>query len=859
MEIRNNNQTIEQELAKIYYKKNGKKNGILIVAIAMSVFLLYTAFSIADGKIRSDYLIDVRGMGTLATVSLEKGTSEQFEQMKELTYLAEVGIKKTVVEGTEAAQWKGNLVYVDKTAYEKLFRPAFTDICGFYPTKENEIMLPERCFEQIGIGKPKLGMKIPIEIELENGQRKIYDFYVSGYYTDYIDAAVSLPEAFISKVFMEKMNVPLFPADKIMATQSTLDESEVIERRLYFDITMEYDSQQVFSENPMAMQSVEGVFGSISIAVGCGIIVVLCAFMLIYNVVSISMGKDIRQYGLLKVLGTTNRQLRRIAYRQNIWNIVIGNIFGGSIGIICIKLFLQNILQRLFMHGLGKSDVSGFYVHYLLIAILLVSVTTFCATAFALRQVIKWNAINSIKYVEADVSYHKKCIRTTNNMGIAKIAWRNITRTKKRLLISICSLLVGCIMALGVAVIMNGTDITNKIKEFPDFQFGILAGIFRHPEKVPEEINDNTQIISPEVIQAIEKIDGVKQQTIEQTRGTYAVIDFNKDEALQPRKESIDDLVSNQAFATIQIVDGDYISKLEEYVVKNKMDVDIESLKEGTGCLLLHHNEMSQILNEKTRGILGMPIHFYSLSAYGTEGSLDSYKQGDLACAGYMDMTAKYFPQLQTTSIGNRINYFIVSEAAFKKLGFSEKIFDVSFEAEEENEVVINQKLSQILQQENVKSGEMDTFYLNTNYLLLQAEQNRISTANTILSGLVISILAIGIMNFCNTLVANRSMRKREIAIMESIGLTRKQLYQMTFMEGLYYWLIIMFGLLTLGSITIWILGMGIKQKLLYFKFIYPWETVLFLAVVLLMINLILAQISYCKDRKQSLSNRIKI
>lgn len=58
MEVRNNNKAVETELAKVYYKKNSRRNEILVLSIAMSLFLLYAAFSIASGKIRADYLID---------------------------------------------------------------------------------------------------------------------------------------------------------------------------------------------------------------------------------------------------------------------------------------------------------------------------------------------------------------------------------------------------------------------------------------------------------------------------------------------------------------------------------------------------------------------------------------------------------------------------------------------------------------------------------------------------------------------------------------------------------------------------------------------------------------------------------
>lgn len=73
MKTPNNNQSVISELAKAYDRQNRRQNRILITAIAMAVFLMYAAFSIAWGKIHADYLIDVRGMGTLATVSLETG------------------------------------------------------------------------------------------------------------------------------------------------------------------------------------------------------------------------------------------------------------------------------------------------------------------------------------------------------------------------------------------------------------------------------------------------------------------------------------------------------------------------------------------------------------------------------------------------------------------------------------------------------------------------------------------------------------------------------------------------------------------------------------------------------------------
>lgn len=92
-----------------------------------------------------------------------------------------------------------------------------------------------------------------------------------------------------------------------------------------------------------------------------------------------------------------------------------------------------------------------------------------------------------------------------------------------------------------------------------------------------------------------------------------------------------------------------------------------------------------------------------------------------------------------------------MSEKAFNKLNLSQKVFDISFDVEENQEEFVNQKLLQIVQKENLISGEMDTYYLKANYTLLETEKNRIQTGNVILGSLTVIILLVGIMNYTNT------------------------------------------------------------------------------------------------------------
>ena len=595
MEIHNNNRAVEKELATAYYKKDRRKNTIMSIAIGMSVLLLYAAFSIADGKVRSDYLTDIRGMGTTANVSLQNGSKKQYEQMQKLSYLDAVGIEKDAMNVYTADGIRQELVYVDDTAFDKMLAPAYTDICGEYPENVDEIMASETVLEQYGITDPKIGQDVDMELEMPDGTKVKRQFKVSGFYRDYIDISINVPKIYVSEAFLQESDISLFPADKIIARQGTVESGAQIEQWVYSDIDMEYDSQQVYGENPMIMKKINGTFGSLPVAVSCVVIVVLCAFMLIYNVSSIAMARDIRQYGMLKVIGTTNRQIKRIAFRNNMKNTLRGICVGAAVGGIAVKIFVPYVLQVLYMRGLGKSDVTGFYAGYMIFSAFIVFITSFIAESAAVRQVTKKSAIEAIRYTMADKTISKRNKRkisrkTNDSISLSGIAWRNVTRSKRKLAVSMISILIGMIMALGSNVIMTGTDITNELEQNPDFEVGILTGVFRYPDKIPQEINDDTPVMTDEMIDDILSINGIDEDTIDKTCGSYAVIRTDQDEALAPRLESIGEDAGTSSFATLQIVDDVYVERLAQYVKAEKLTVDIDTLRQGEGCILLHNH-----------------------------------------------------------------------------------------------------------------------------------------------------------------------------------------------------------------------------------------------------------------------------
>ena len=144
--MKNNNQKILRLLAKREYQENKRRNRILIGTVAFAVWMIFCVFSLAIGKIQADYLLMVRNGGTKASTTLEDPSEEQYRKIQELAYIRSAGME-TDFAATDAFL----CTVLDKKAWENMQKPAYTDIHGEYPTKENEIMLPMRALKLLEV------------------------------------------------------------------------------------------------------------------------------------------------------------------------------------------------------------------------------------------------------------------------------------------------------------------------------------------------------------------------------------------------------------------------------------------------------------------------------------------------------------------------------------------------------------------------------------------------------------------------------------------------------------------------------------------------------------------------------------
>ncbi|MCJ0558690.1 ABC transporter permease [Enterococcus cecorum] len=803
MQLKNNNQLVEKVLARRYYQQYFKLHFSVILSVVFSILLVYSSFSLVSAKFRSNELIDARRVGMIATISLENGSQTQYQQMQHLGYLKNVGFEKNVGKLTnESSQYQAT--YLDSVAFKNLYLPAWNYFKGHYPKKINEIMLSRELLNWLGINNPRISM----EIFLSNQK-----FILSAYYTDYIDYSVEEPRIYVSKSYALKKS-SLFPASKIVAIHDNQLTASEVQERLYATITSEYPNQQFFTENPRVMQSVNGLFGNYYVATAVAIIIVTCAGLLIYNMLSMIFAREYHNYCLLNVLGATHSQLRRISMRQMIKDISLGSIVGVIFAVVSVKALLSSLANKLFMQGFGDIGITNVCPLYLCIAI---NVTWTAAFIFAFVSLRSISHINAIK--------RNKCNRPEVTIKMArfcllKLALQNIQSLGKRLFLVILSLSLSCFAVLLAIVLMKGTDLANRWNLEPDLKLGIIGNITNFQET--EKMTNASLGVPQNVLQKIKNMDGIIPTSIHEVEGAYCWIDFEKDEALSARKESLENKY-HRGFATLQIISKEEIKKIASFAKERELNFDEKMMLAGEGCILIHHQEMSPKVEELGRKNIHQLIHFYDLQGY-KENDAHSYLKGELKNAGYFNYLDKEFPKLHITSMGNHLSYFLVSQEAFQRLGFSEQTFDVQFDVKKEKQLDVRQQVAKEVQITNKNIIEpAKQLYLADNMNRSQIEQNQRQTLIFLLSMLVVLLMIISLFNVYNTLAGEYRLRQRELLLLYQIGLSLKQLKKLLFLEGLIYWASIMVNLATVGLIILYGISLWIKQNLYYYRFTVPY------------------------------------
>lgn len=879
--IPNQNRQVLRMLAREFGKWNRGRNRILMSAVTLCIVTLTMVFGIASGKTKAEYIKAVRAAGTTASVRIEHAENEIYQKIEDLSYVKESGCSISVGEATVSEKHVCNLEVLDTSAWNKLVSPAYTEIHGHYPEKKQELMLSAKSLQQLGIETPKQGMKLSLTVQIGLFQTAQETFLLSGWYTDYTDSQASV--GYVSEEKGKEWGYDLQETSDILLAQTDGMEWQKTEERLYRDLGSK--ELKISADNTFAYEAINRLTGGYELA-ACGALVILFGmFLLIYNVMKISMNRDIQQMGLLYTIGTTKRQIKRIYFRQILAILLPGVLLGSLFSGMILYLLIPEILGSRYLNGYGGSgEFQVFSPAILLTAVGFAMILTLGTAWLVIRHVVSTSCVESSTAIYGIRQPSKRKVnlkKRTKTGEIGYMAWQNVRRYKGRFLLTVISLFLGVEMLLASVVITEGGDYTHVIEKRPDF---LIAGMFsdwgmeqgygkeyqsRDAGYDPMETEgDNFELlygneyeefspVSSEVRDRLLELDGVNREDSYVMEGAYLMTTISGkgirplEENGQLSKEKEDSMLEGFTEDTVQILTDEEMEKLARYVKEKNLPVDIESLKEGDGVVILHDHQLNPKQEEEARESVGEPLYFSTmlserdwrqwnqLSPKERDEQIEAEnmqrKQSATFClSGYLDNRAEGFPDIRQTWHGSEgIIYFLISEKGFAKIPTEKKTLYMELNVENKKEAVVRKEIQNILEEENKRrrnvsatgvedqSGEAGIFCISKSELLENAKDD-IQGNRIIFGSISIVLLMAGMTNYLNIVVTGIFSRKKELEIMERVGMTKRQKRMLFMMEGGYYFCAVTVLLVTIGSVMLQWIKTYMEIKLSYFVFQYP-------------------------------------
>lgn len=677
---------------------------------------------------------------------------------------------------------------------------------GSLPEAENEIAVQAAMLEKMGI-EPLLGSRVTFTFYDGNTE----EFVVSGILKGG-DTAKQF-SVFFSKGYAENgsqlKNMPYEVYAKLYgATTMNADDCKEAMYLIGSDAGIE---RKYINPSKMFIESLSVDAQDVLIYGLVGAVILLACILVIYGVFYLSVIGKIHQFGQLRTIGMTRKQMKKLVSKEGcrlfLYASPIGILIGAAAGYFIIP--------------------SGFSIINTLLIAVCVFVTVYIITMISVHKPARLAAavspMEAMRYIAQDdmkKTANKKMCRSLTPFGLGVM---NFSKNKKKAVITLASLALGGILFMTAATYMSSFDKESYARQ----------GIWKEAEfhiqysSSSIELNENgmsgMQAASPlnsDFIQKIAALDGVKKVTEIKNFGVlfdYPKNDeYNDNDELYPLTEEetkeLGKYLADGSADYDKLMSGDYI-----LAAGNGIVAEIYGWKFTVGdSITLHYYDGSKMA-EREVIILGILKAEFGLDHNGLEG------------------------------------WFLMPEQAILKwLSYDSLNSDllVSTEADKEDEV------GEALKQMIAEKSELDMETLADRRVMY--EQNANQLFGTI-SGLAIFIMMFSILSMVNTLITNIVTRKQELAMLESIGMSKGQIRKMLLGESLLLVIATVGVTMTVGTLCGYALckvlyGMGA----FYMAFQFPVVFAFAYAGVLIAVPLIITLVSMKSFSKEALVERLR-
>lgn len=751
-----------RDLSNKKYLVDKNKNILIIVAIVLTTFMITVISSMGISYWNAISKRSCMMEGMKYDIQLPEPTKEQVKRARQIDLIKYAGlnVKCAVIESYEKKPAHIRLFWSDEINWKYQCVPAFEMIKGRYPEKENEIMMSTQTLKELGIKKPEIGMKLSITYQelSKKGKTNKKELFLSGYFRDYSGQS----KGFVSKTFYDTTG-----AKQTDLTQGYLNIS--LKNPLYSKSQIQRLEQQIGMENnQMIFADYDLLSNFIKFAIAIfilALLVITSGYLFIYNILYISVSKEIRFYGQLKTIGFTSKEIKRIVYRQIAKDTIIGVALGLFLG-ETVSGFIVPAILKIANATITVGQPTGYSLQIFSVAIVFALMTVYISCRKPIKIAGMITPIEALKYNE--IKEKKKFRRSMNGGKLISIAWRNMFRNKKQAVIIFLSFFVALTSFVTINTLVKANSAEKILNTYYDYDFRVLNETISSDKE--------QQVLTDDLIKKVEQIKGVR--FVQKVMSTDAVIPYSDKVFGAFLKRVYDSPVSV----------GNYEEDLKLYKLHPENSRFLGKIVAVDKCGFEMINKcLKEQVNEKDfiAGKVAIVEPGLGISAKESVGkNIRFYFPGENKKESHLIKIASEAEKGPNYYAAGIMPDIIVSDAYLKRIKKKPLIELLNIVYDKPFQTKVDKQIKKIFEE---KAKLVSFSSKMSDYDEMKQSENQIMILGRGI-GLILALLAM--LNYANMMASGIQNRMREFATLESIGMTSKQLKEILILEGLGYWLI---------------------------------------------------------------------
>lgn len=836
-----NKKVIRKLSARILSAKRSK-NLIGLAAILLTTILFTTVFSVCGNLLRSQTESTFRQVGGNAQAGFKNFTMAEYDQLKEDSGIRDVSYNIFV---GNAVNPQLNKLQTEVRYYEPLnARQSFAyPTTGKLPEEQDEIAMSTLILDALDIPH-ELGQKVTLDLNIHN-EIRTDTFTLCGFWEG--DPVMMAQEAAVSKTYADLTapleTTPYYETDgtdysgymnisfNFSSSFNIEGQMEELIRRGGFDGTLISPSVNW----AYSFSSID--WTTVSVLTILILLIILSGYLIIYNIFYLNIFSDIRFYGLLKTVGTTGRQLRKIVRRQA-WALCLFGVPAGlAAGWVIGRLLTPVITDMLTSTDVYYSANPLIFLGSALFTVL----TVYISCIKPCRIAAKVSPVEAVRFTEKSIRKKSRKTKKTTPLSMARA---NLGRNKRKLVLVVLSLSLSLVLLNSVYTIVTGFDMDKYLadKLLTDFEVSSASIYnFNSPEIDYAGVTRNFQ----EELSAQEGVTDIGNIYLSGTVHNYSDAEWETVEQIMDAPENSEyfsDPIMEEAF--------DYVR------TSHRTNVDIYGVNE-TAAKYIKPDE-GTFDWEKFKSGNYILANSFSMD---DETSIPFLKPGDEVTVRFSDTVSKKYTVLAVAQMPTALSSqryglmneeFILPDTEFLTQFGDRQPMKTVFNVSDDRQTAVAAWLEDYCEKVN---PDMD-YRTKADY---QQEFSSLKQTYAVTGGILSIILAlIGLLNFINVTATSILSRRQELAMMESVGMTGAQQRRMLLGEGLCYALLSILISCTAGVGAGYALVLAFAGQMDVFTWRFTLLPVAICTPFLIAISLAVPSVCYAYARKQSVVERLR-